>query len=318
VRVLIVTHMWPTASRPEHGSFVRDQVAALRREPGVEVELRGFEPGTLSYLRAGWSLRRAASRGGFDVVHAHYGLTGWSSLTAGARLVVTFHGTDLRHRIVGPASRALARLVSLPAAASASLARSALPGAGTRRRVAVLPCGVSLERFRELDRRDARGRIGLDRQRPYVLFAADPARPVKRHDRALALAAAFPGAELLALGGVPPDDVPLWVNAANAVVVTSDEEGFGLAALEALACNVPVLSTPVGVAPVALANVAGALCAPFDLERWREALAPHVGQEDPRIAGRARAELFSNERMARRVLAAYGELTPASASHQRA
>ncbi len=62
--------------------------------------------------------------------------------------------------------------------------------------------------------------------------------------------------------------MPLWINAANAVLVTSDYEGFGLAAIEALACDVPVLSTPVGIAPYALGGLRGALCAPFELERW--------------------------------------------------
>ena len=52
-----------------------------------------------------------------------------------------------------------------------------------------------------------------------------------------------------------------WMNAADAVVVTSDYEGFGMAAIEALACDVPVLSTPVGVAPYLLAGI-GAASAP--------------------------------------------------------
>ena len=80
--------------------------------------------------------------------------------------------------------------------------------------------------------------------------------------------------QLHTLGGVAPEQVPLWVNAANAVVVPSEAEGFGLAVLEALACDVPVLATPVGVHPQALEGVAGTLCAPFDVERWRAAVAP--------------------------------------------
>jgi teichuronic acid biosynthesis glycosyltransferase TuaC len=308
VRVLIVTHMWPTETRPEHGAFVRDQFEALRRERGVEVELRKYEPGAASYLRAAWSLRGLARRGGFDVVHAHYGLSGWSALAARAQhLVVTFHGTDLRHRLVGPLSRLLARVVPLPATVSASLAREALAGAGTRRRAAVLPCGVDVARFDERDRREARARLGLDGDRPYLLFPADPARPPKRHDRARAIAAAAE-AELLTLRSVPPSEVPLWVNAANAVLVTSEREGFGLAALEALACNVPVLSTPVGVAPVVLAGLPGALCAPYERDSWLEALRPHLEHPDPRVDGRGRAEPFSTERMARRLVAAYQDL----------
>ena len=90
--------------------------------------------------------------------------------------------------------------------------------------------------------------------------------------------------------------MPLWVNAANAVLVPSEREGFGLAVLEALACDVPVLATPVGVHPEALAQVAGTLCAPFELERWRDALEPHLRTPDPRVQGRASAERFSHGR----------------------
>ena len=309
MRVLIVTHMWPSSARPEHGSFVRDQVEALRRQPGVEVEVRKFAPGASSYLRAAWALRGAARRGRFDVVHAHYGLSGWSALTTRARqLVVTFHGTDLRHRLVGPMSRLLARLVTLPAAVSGSLARSSLHGAGTRRRVAVLPCGVDLGRFRPLDRGEARSRLGLEPDRRYVLFPADPNRAVKRYDRARALCDRLPEVELLALTGVAPEQVPFWVNASHAVLVTSDQEGFGLAVLEALACDVPVLSTPVGIAPLALDGLAGALCAPFDEEQWLSSLSAQVREPDPRLAGRSRAALFSSELMAARVVAAYSSL----------
>ena len=63
--------------------------------------------------------------------------------------------------------------------------------------------------------------------------------------------------------------MPLWVNAANAVLVPSEREGFGLAVLEALACDVPVLATPVGITPEALEGIAGTLCAPFDAAAWR-------------------------------------------------
>jgi teichuronic acid biosynthesis glycosyltransferase TuaC len=92
------------------------------------------------------------------------------------------------------------------------------------------------------------------------------------------------------------------------VLVPSQREGFGLAVLEALACDVPVLATPVGIHPEALAGVPGTLCAPFDLERWSAALAPHLAHEDPRVPGRARAELYSSDRMAARVFAAWQAL----------
>src|SRR3954447_4816089 len=290
MRALIVTSMWPSPDAPARGSFVRDQVAALRALDGVDVEVFAFPP--KGYARAFATLRRRFASERFDVVHAHFGLTAWPALAVRhAVRVVTLHGTDLRH----PRSRRITRAVlpryDLVAAVSPELARE-IPGAGTTRRVAVLPCGVALDRFRPIPRAEARGRLGLDAHRRYLLLPADPARPAKRADRARELAAAA-GAHLLTLGRVDASEVPLHVNAADAVVVPSDHEGFGLGVLEALACDVPVLATPVGNHPAALDGVPGTLCAPYDARAWRAALEPHLAVADPRVPGRARAALWS-------------------------
>jgi glycosyltransferase involved in cell wall biosynthesis len=162
-----------------------------------------------------------------------------------------------------------------------------------------------MERFHPIPRAQARAALGLDPNRPYLLFPADPGRPEKRYDRALRVAGNVP---LLALGQVDPSQVPQYVNAANAVLVPSDREGFGLAVLEALACDVPVLATPVGIHPEALNGIEGTYCGPFDDAAWRAALAPHLKDGDPRIHGRPSAERFSTDLMAANVLAAWQQL----------
>ncbi|GAC1317293.1 MAG: hypothetical protein NVSMB25_04650 [Thermoleophilaceae bacterium] len=298
--------MYPTPERPALGGFVRDQVEALRRLEGIDLELFAFRPrGPAGYASAALELRRRFRAERFDVVHAHYGLTGWSALAVrGAPHVVTFHGTDLEDPRIGALSRALTKLIKLPAPVSATLARRQLsPG----RRGAVLPCGVNLERFQPLGRRVARERLGLDPGGRYLLFPADPARPEKRFDLATAVAERV-DALLLSYGNAAPDKVPLLVNAASAVLCTSDREGFGLAPLEALACDIPVLATPVGVAPLVLAGVEGTLCAPFDALLWARALAPWLDDAETRVAGRARATLFGSDRFAERVRSAYDGL----------
>jgi teichuronic acid biosynthesis glycosyltransferase TuaC len=303
MRALIVTNMWPSPSAPALGSFVRDQVDALRELDGVEIEVFAFPPA--GYAKAARELRRRHRRAEFDIVHAHFGLSAWPALgLRGARHAVTLHGTDLRHPRSKRITRAVLPFLDLIAAVSPELARE-VPGAGTRRQVAVLPCGVDLERFAPMPRDEARERLGLPRDEPCLLFPADPARPSKRFDRAREVAA---GARLIALGTVHPFEVPIYVNAADAVLVPSEQEGFGLAVLEALACDVPVLATPLGVHPTALDGIAGTLCAPYDRATWRAAVEPHLQHHDPRVEGRARAELWSARKMARRVLRAWGEV----------
>ena len=79
--------MAASRERPARGVFVRDQVAALRRIGGVEVELFEFAPGgARAYPLAARALRRrfaAATR--FDIVHAHFGLTAWPALALPGR-----------------------------------------------------------------------------------------------------------------------------------------------------------------------------------------------------------------------------------------
>ncbi|HEX4720620.1 MAG TPA: glycosyltransferase [Thermoleophilaceae bacterium] len=310
MRVLVVTSLYPSPEHPERGRFVADQVESLRRIEGVEVQVFRFEPGGANFATAARGLRRVHRRDRFDVVHAHHGLGGWTARALGRRapLVVTFHGTDLEHPVVGRMSQALARVAALPATVSADLARRRLPGAGRTRCVAVLPTGIDLDRFRPIPRTEARAQLGLDRDGRYLLFPADPARPEKRHDRASDLARAV-DAQLLVYERVAPERVPLYINAASAVTITSEREGFGLAALEALACEVPVLSTDVGIAPLALAGIRGALCAPYERETWARVASEHLSAPDPRLDGRARASLFGRDRMARRVFQTYVDLT---------
>jgi teichuronic acid biosynthesis glycosyltransferase TuaC len=306
VRALVVSNMLASETHPERGRFVRDQVDALRTlaDAELEVELYEFNPGPRGLARAARDLRRHYAATRFDVVHAHFGLSAWPALAVKARArALTLHGTDVRHPRTRLLTRAVLPTVGLLAAVSQELVEQ-IPCARNRARAQVLPCGVDMARFKSIVRAEARAELGLDPHAPHLLFAADPARPEKRHDRAVALARAL-DTPLLTLGGVEPERVPLYVNAVNAVLVPSEREGFGLAVLEALACDVPVLATPVGIHAQALDGLAGALCAPFELERWRAVAAQHVAAQDPHVAGRERAKPFSAVRMAERVAHAW-------------
>jgi teichuronic acid biosynthesis glycosyltransferase TuaC len=310
MRVLVVMNFGADRATPQRGRWVTDQVDALRGL-GLDVELFTFQPGKEQYLPATRKIRQILKREKFDLVHAHYGLAGWCAKLAGAKpLVVTFHGTDVRHRIVGPMSRSLTRRIDLIAGASKALfepeaGRPGLPLSPGRS--AVLPCGTDISRFEPAGRREAKLSLGLDPETRYLFFPADPERPEKRFERARQVAEAC-GAELLAGGSIPPDEMPRWMNAAHAVLITSGYEGFGLACLESLACNVPVMSTPVGIAPHALRNVANTFCEEFDLASWSDFARSLLDQNDPRAPGRSVSEALSAGRMAERVTIAYEEI----------
>ena len=127
MRALVVTNMWPSAARPALGVFVRDQVEALRRLPGLDVDVFAFAPG--GYARAARDVRRAHGDDTYDVVHAHFGLTAWVALALGgpAPRAVTLHGTDVRHPRSRRITQAALGRMDLVAAVSEELA-AVVPG----------------------------------------------------------------------------------------------------------------------------------------------------------------------------------------------
>ena len=312
LRVLIVANMYPSPERPAFGVFVADQVAALRATGEVDVAVYHWDARRRPWRYALAALKLALAGTDADVVHAHYGLSGLVALAAPRRvpLVLTVHGRDCHHAVVKRLTALVARRAAAVVAVSQELAAQCpFPVA------AVIPPGVDLELFRPLPRAEARARLGLpaDTGRRFLVFPADPARPEKRYTAALELAgrlaARHPEIELRPVFGRPRAEMPLWYNAADAVLVTSQREGYGLACVEALACDVPVLSTPVGIAPSLLTGVEGCLCEPFDAERWAGHLETLLAADEPRVAGRAAAESQSLSAAARRTLQLYSELS---------
>ena len=284
-----------------------DQVDALRRMTGVDLErvrvrTRAAQTPT---VRAATDLRRRHGCDRFDVVHAHFGLTAWPALAARGAGACASPSTAPTSPIPARArSRSPALpLLDLVATVSEPLAAE-VPRGPCAARARVLPCGVDIARFRPSRARRPAARSGSTRPVPTCCSRPIPAAP-----RSATTARCRRGRRAAA-GAGHVDPAPgrrSGINAANAVLVPSEREGFGLAVLEALACDVPVLATPVGIAR-RRSRDRRAYCGPFDESAWRAALAPHFAGDDPRVDGRARAERFSTDRMAARVVATWRDL----------
>ena len=210
------------------------------RELGVEVELFTFPLGAGAYLPGARRLRRLLEQRELRRrPRPLRALRLGRAARRGRPLVVTFHGTDVRHRLVGAALRRLARRLDLVAGASRSPSsrRAAARAAAAGGLAAVLPCGVDIERFTPDPARRGAARARARPRRPLPPLPGRPRaggqapRPRRRGRRGSPAPSCSPRARSI------PSGCPLWVNAASAVLVTSENEGFGLAALEALACR---------------------------------------------------------------------------------
>lgn len=315
--VLVVTNLWPTESDPSYGSFVQAQVESLRPLGVVSDAL--FINGRASrwnYLRAVGEMRRRLRSGRHDLIHAHFGLAG---LVARCQwrvpVVVTFHGDDvlgqfkrsggitLMGRFYQISSLILARLVSAVIVQSCQM-KSRLRLESAR----IIPQGVDLNVFRPMDRREARRELGLDLDKRFVLFPYDPAVERKRFDvieAAVARARAdVPELEILRIRGVPNDRMPLYMNAADVLILASLAEGSPVAVKEALASNLPVITVDAGDAAELVANVEGCHLVPRDPVMIASKIV-EVCRSGKRAAGRESIARLSMDSVAKQVAEVY-------------
>ncbi len=279
MRALVVSNMWPTASEPSAGIFVKEQVDDLVAE-GVEVDVVSFDGrgDSSQYLRVVSRIRRTARSGRYDVVHAHYGLTGASCLLARVGpLVTTFHGSDTGFKAWQlPISRRVGRrCVPIVVDASAA-ARLGLRGAPD-----VLPMGVDTSTFRPREVAALRDELGWDAGCRYAVFPGSRSSYVKNYPLFEATAeivrTTLPSLRTVWLEDLTRDRVATVLAAADVTLMTSRFEGSPVTVRESLAAGTPVVSVPVGDVAVQLAGLPGCAVVDPDPQLLAEATLASLG-----------------------------------------
>jgi teichuronic acid biosynthesis glycosyltransferase TuaC len=328
--------MLPTEQNPWAGSFVARQIDALQAS-GVDLEtlfVNRRQGGKSVYRRLPSELRSRLKRSTFDVVHVMYGgvmARMVAQATEGIPLVVSFCGTDLMgdasaplpHRLRAAfgvwCSHRAARRANHIVVKSAGLA-AALPKGLDRSRISIIPNGVDLKEFRPMDRQQCRQQLGWDSDRFEVLFSftetgATNKRLWLAQDAVKALNDRGVAASLRLMGTTPHNEVPLWLNAADAVLLTSISEGSPNIVKEALACNRPVVSVDVGDVADRIGGVAGCYVTPPEMGAIAECLW-QVAHGAGSVAGRAAVQDLSVERVAEQLLGVYERVRSRRAERQ--
>ena len=243
MRVLFVS----SANRKgEINPVVHNQGQSLLRE-GIDLHFFGVSgKGISGYLGNLRSIRKKIREFRPDIVHAHYFLSGALVTLAGAKpLVVSLMGSDVHgSRWQRFFSSLLARYFWDVCIVKTDRMRKVL-GTGSS---IVIPNGVNMELFRPVERAEACRKTGWDSSLLNVLFPSDPLRPEKNFvlaERAVTLTGEA-GIRLRILKDVPGDRVVDYLNASDSVLLTSMWEGSPNIIKEAMACNIPIVSTDVG------------------------------------------------------------------------
>ena len=269
MHILMVTSEWPSPDHPEWVPFIVQQVEYLRRA-GIEVDVFPFRGGgsPVNYASSWRKLRAKYRLSQYDVIHAQWGQSGLVALPSQRPLVVTFHGSDL-HGTVGSGG-SYSRTGNLLRSVSQFVARRASEVIVVAERLIqylpadipahVIPGGIDFELFHPMHKSAARKRLEFQGGKFYVLFPNNPQNPIKRYQlaqKSIDLLKISYDIELFVLTSVPHAEVPLYMNACDALLITSHHEGSPTVVKEALACDLPVVSVDVGDVRKYIAGLSG-------------------------------------------------------------
>jgi glycosyltransferase involved in cell wall biosynthesis len=155
-------------------------------------------------------------------------------------------------------------------------------GTETVKKLWVVPNGVDLNKFRLMERQEAKRQLGLDDDKRYLLYVGrlvavkgldlllDAFAQLVQNQRDVELVLVGDGAERHALaqrattlgirdkvnfvGAQPHERIVLWMNAGDVFCLPSHKEGLPTVLLESLACGTPVVATSVGGIPEVVAD----------------------------------------------------------------
>lgn len=249
--------------------FVEEQVAAIRKlnelpigdcrlendESPVEVEWHLKEGrGMKAYVWDVWRLMRDIRRVKPDVIHAHYGISGYYVCLVTRMIfwkkrvpvVVTYHGSDINRPKVQKISQRAIRMADYNIFVSPKLKDQVQCGENSE----VIPCGLNMEDWPEMSKEVARKKMGLSMEKRYVLFSSDFQTAVKNPELAKAaiedVRLKIEDLELIELTGYTREQVNALMHGVDVCLMTSFTEGSPQFIKEAMVCGCPIVTTRVG------------------------------------------------------------------------
>jgi len=243
----------------------------------VNVELYYIKgKGIIGYINNIRPLRKKIRNNNYNLIHAHYGLSGLVALLAKNRktkLVISFMGNDILgdHANKGESTFYGNLLVAL----NQYLVRYAdyfivksgeMAGRIQSENKSVIPNGVNLKMFIPFDRTGAFEKVAWDPQLRHILFMSSPSRPEKNFTltkTAISLLE-IENIQLHSLDQIPNKELIYYYNASDVCLLTSYHEGSPNVIKEAMACNCPIVSTDVGDVLNVIGNTEGCYISSFD------------------------------------------------------
>ena len=271
--------------------------------------------GLINYIKNIFLLKRHLSINKYDIIHAHYSFSAFVAALAYAKpLVVSLMGSEVEDGYLSKLFIKIFHKFSWRYTIVKSARMINSLGLTNISISVVIPNGVDTDTFNSMNKRVCQKQLGWDYNKKHILFAANPSRPEKNYALAKqAFSILNKGnVELHSLIDVSPEQMPLWMNSADVVLLVSLWEGSPNVIKEALACNRPIVSTDVGDVCWLLGKTPGCYIVSFDPEdvAVKLKMALEFSEKKGQTKGRDKIiELgLDSETIAKRIISVYNSI----------
>ncbi len=246
--------------------IVKAQGESLKKQ-GIELEFFPIQgKGMWGYLQNLPLLNRRLDEFRPDLVHAHYSVSAIAaSLVCRAPMVVSLMGSDT---VVSPINRMFIRFFDAIKWQESIVKSESMKHNIKLSNASIIPNGVDIDHFRPLVQSDCKHQVGFAINKRQVIWLANPERYSKNIELAnMAFKMLSDNeAELKIIHDISHDQVPLYLNAADVLLLTSRWEGSPNIIKEAMACNCPIVATGVGDVSQVLGDTEGCFVTSSDPE----------------------------------------------------
>lgn len=246
-----------------HQAFIYEQIEAVKKYYGIQYDTHFIVgKGLFGYLSNITILKRKLKIYSPNIIHAHFGLSGLiSTLQKKIPVIITFHGSDAYIPYVSILSKIAARFSDFNIFVEEKIKNRL----GIKDKNAIIPCGINLDTFYLIEKKNARETLNLAMNKKYILFSSRFDNSVKNYPLALSsIKKSGLNVELIELKNRKREEVNLLLNACDLLLLTSFAEGSPQIIKEAMACNCPIVTTNVGDIKEIIGNTEGCYMTTFD------------------------------------------------------
>lgn len=247
MKVLHITNAYPYPEYASYGIFIKEQVDSLIRE-GIDTDvifINARKNGLIQYVKSIRKIKNQLQRNKYDIVHCHHQFSLFPILFIQPKqpVLLSLLG-DINKRT--PLNKFMFNILKY------------IPNKIIIKNIFInsnkyfyLPNGVNMNHFRSIYKKEAKKKLNLNIEKKYILFASNYIdKPLKRYDlyceSIKKIKKIDSNIEPLIMSGIERDLVPYYYNASDILLLTSDHEGSPNVVKEAMACDLPIVSTNVG------------------------------------------------------------------------